>query len=161
MRRVLLISLALSSSAAYAQQNETANAPIIVSGNREIQAETNADMAKSITLRPPANKPLPRHYEPICVKLFGIDKDYADVVLERINANILTLKLRLGGKKCQPNAWVGFVEDSHASVARLRKEEPTLFGELHPYEIDQILSGAKAAQAWHALEDKGVDGKPF
>lgn len=80
---------------------------------------------------------------------------------QRIRDNIRALELAVGTAKCQPNSWVGFVSDSYKSVIQLRLEQPEMFSELHDYEIDRVLAGSRAAQAWHALEAKGVDGKPF
>lgn len=135
--------------------------PIIVTGNRAEKAEMTADTAKAITLRPPVGKPLPKHYEPACIKVFGIDAEYAGVLAERMRDNLGALGLILLGKGCTPTIWVGFAPDSHAAVTGLRKTNPRIFGDLHDYEIDKVLAGSKAAQAWFAREDKGVDGKAF
>lgn len=161
MRLTLTLLSLVAASAAMAQQSETQKTDIVVTGNRAIQAEITGDLAKSITLRPPVDQPLPKYYDPVCVKIFGMDPEFAEVLAERITSNLNTLKLLVGNKGCQPNSWVGFVPDSQEAVAKLRKDEPAMFAELHPYEIDRIFAGAKAAQAWHALEAKGVDGKPF
>jgi hypothetical protein len=144
-----------------ALQNVQSASEIVVSGNRLEQAEKTADLAKAITLRPPKDQPLPRHYQPICVELFGLPKEFAEIIAERIRSNMKTLDLSVGGKNCQANAWVGFVSNSYDSVAALRRTNPEMFGLLHDYEIDRVLAGSKAAQAWHALEAKGVDGRPF
>ena len=45
-------------------------ATIVVTGNREKQAQAAAEQAKSITLRPAGDVPLARHYASICVKTF-------------------------------------------------------------------------------------------
>lgn len=137
------------------------NAPIVVTGNRQEEAEQAADQAKAITLRPPANKPLPRFYDPVCVNVFGLESDYAEVLSERIRDNLKRLKVDVGRKNCQPNSWVGFVKDSQDAVKILRKEDRPMFGDLHPYEIDRVMAGSQAAQAWHMREDKGIDGMPM
>lgn len=145
----------------FAQNAEPEQGQIIVTGNREAEAEATADTAQLITLRQPASKPLPRHYEPACIKIFGIDPEYADVIAQRMRDNIGALNIPLAGKDCAPTIWVGFVPDSYKSVAKLRKSDRSLFGDMRGDEIDRMLSGNKAAQAWFAREDKGIDGKPF
>jgi hypothetical protein len=154
----LLLALATPALAEPAAQPDDR---IIVTGNRAEEAELAADAAKAITYRPPAGKPLPKHYEPACIKLFGLDPDFADVLAERMRDNLRALNIPLGRAGCTPTIWVGFVSDSHAAVTSLRQTEPRMFGDLHDYEIDRILAGSKAAQAWFAREDKGVDGKPM
>ncbi len=161
VKSLSLLAFLLGGNTAHADDAKPEAEQIIVTGNRAIQAEQTADLAKSITMRPPKDQPLPRHYQPVCVKILGLEKDYADLIAQRIRDNIRTLNLSVGTTKCQPNSWVGFVSDSYQSVIQLRQEQPEMFAELHDYEIDRILAGSRAAQAWHALEAKGVDGKPF
>lgn len=140
---------------------QSANDPIIVDGDRAEEAELTADVAKSITLRQPAGKPLPRHYDPICIKVFGLDTDYSEVLADRMRENMRALNLVLLGDGCSPTIWVGFVSDSHAAVTKLRTEDPEMFGDLRDYEIDRVLAGSKASQAWFAREDKGRGGRAF
>lgn len=146
-------------SAAGASTEALTKEPIIVTGDRAEEAEATADFAKAITWRPSQDKPLPKHYEPVCIQIFGLDADYADVMAERMRENMRALNLVLAGDGCTPTIWVGFVPDSHAEVSRLRKDEPAMFGDLKDFEIDRILAGSKASQAWFAREDKGLDGK--
>jgi hypothetical protein len=160
MTTVVLLGLA-QVAPVQAVQSQREASEIVVSGNRLEQAEKTADVAKAITWRPPKGDPLPRHYQPVCTEIFGLPPEYAEVIAERIRDNMRALGLSVGGKNCQANAWVGFVSDSYESVKLLRKSNPEMFGELHDYEIDRILAGSKAAQAWHALEEKGVDGRPI
>jgi hypothetical protein len=160
-KTVLLPILFFSACPAGADNSQRETEQIVVTGNRAIQAELTADLAKSITMVPPKDQPLPRHYQPICLKIFGLEKDYADVLAQRVRDNMRMLNLPVGTAKCQPNSWIGFVSDSYQEVSRLRQEEPEMFAKLHDYEIDRILAGSRAAQAWHSLEAKGVDGKPF
>ncbi len=134
---------------------------IVVIGNREDQAKTAAEQAKVITLRPSADKPLPHHYAPICVRLFGIDPEYGSLIANRIRWNIQTLGRSLGKAGCQPNVWIGFVSNSRNEVALLRKQEPAMFASLKNFEIDRIFGGSGAAQAWHATEVRSVDGRPI
>ncbi len=158
----LSILFALScANSAWAQSSEGGKDPIVVTGNRAEEAEVTADLAKAITWRPSQSKPLPKHYDPVCIKIFGLDADYADVMAERMRDNIRGLNLRLANENCSPNIWVGFVPNSHSEVTRLRKVDPAMFGDLKDFEIDRILAGSKASQAWFVREDRGIDGKPL
>ena len=134
---------------------------IVVVGSRAEQAEIAADQAKAITLRPPVDNPLPRHYERICVKVFGIDSAYGALIAARIHQNVRTLGQPVGGLGCQPNVWIGFTRNSRVEVAKLRKQQPAMFATLDSFEIDRIFGGSGAAQVWHATEIRSVDGRPM
>lgn len=136
-------------------------ATIVVTGNREKQAQAAAEQAKSITLRPAGDVPLARHYASICVKTFGITEDFGAVLAERVTNNVKLLGLPVGGPGCQPNVWIGFTMDSKNQVAELRKTNPEFFAELKQFEVDRIFGGSGAAQVWHSTERRNVDGRPF
>ena len=144
-----------------AQEGSNSTSPIVVIGNRAEQAEIAANQATAITLRPPIDTPMPRRYAPICVKLFGIDPAYGELIKSRVNHNALALGLKVDRPGCTPNVWIGFARDSKVQVDALRKEQPGLFGELMPYEIARVLGGSGAAQVWHAAETRSVDGRPI
>lgn len=153
--------VATSAIASPAPSNASDPASIVVVGSRAEQAEAAADQAKAITLRPPVDNPLPRHYERVCVKLFGIDPAYGAVVAERIRHNIEALGRPVGEVGCQPNVWIGFTKNSREEVARLRKKQPAMFATLDSFEVDRIFGGSGAAQVWHATEVRSVDGRPI
>lgn len=166
--RISIVSLPLvlaGESALLAQADTQAsppeNAAIVVTGNREKQAKAAAEQAKSVTMRPSGDVPLARHYAPLCVKVFGIQEDFGDVLAKRVTDNVRLLGLPVGGPGCQPNAWIGFAIDSKNQVAKLRKTNPEMFAELKQFEIDRIFGGSGAAQVWHATERRNVDGRPL
>jgi hypothetical protein len=134
---------------------------IVVTGNREQQAEIAAEQAKLVTLRPLGDNPLPRHYAPICVRVFGIDPAYGEVIAEQVTDNARTLKLPVGGKDCQANVWIGFTRSSQAEVGKLRKQLPEMFGTLSKVDVERIFRGSGAAQAWHSTELRNADGRPM
>ena len=134
---------------------------IVVTGNREKQAEIAAKQAKSVTLKPLGDDPLPRHYAPLCVKLFGIDSAYGEVIGERIMQNARSLKLPIGKTGCSPNVWIGFTRNSKAEVEKLRTQLPDMFGTLSKVDVERIFRGSGAAQAWHSTEKRSADGRPM
>ena len=155
-----LINLAWA-GATPAQATTSEPDQIVVTGNREQQAEVAAEQAKAVTLKPLADHPLPRHYAPICVKLFGIDPAFGEVIGERVMHNAQTLQLPVGKKGCQPNVWIGFSRNSKAEVEKLRTQLPEMFGTLSKVDVERIFRGSGAAQAWHSTEIRSVDGRPM
>lgn len=134
---------------------------IVVTGNREQQAEIAAEQAKLITLRPLGDNPLPRHYAPICVKVFGVDPAYGEVIVARVMSNSSSLHLPVGKNGCQPNVWIGFSRDSKVEVEKLRSQLPEMFGTLSKVDVERIFRGSGAAQAWHSTEQRSEDGRPI
>ena len=157
----LALILGVWTGATLAQIPPSESDAIVVTGEREKQAEVAANQAKAITLKPQADNPMPRHYAPICVKLFGIDPAYGDVLGERVTHNAQTLHLPVGKKGCQPNVWVGFTRNSKAEVERLRTQLPEMFGTLSKVDVERIFRGSGAAQAWHSTEIRSIDGRPM
>lgn len=132
---------------------------IVVTADRLRQAEVSADQARVITLQPPIDKPMPRRYSPVCVRLFGIGPAYGQQMKQQIEHNIAVLGLLIGKRGCQPNVLIGFVRDSKAEVASLVKSDPTLFETLSSFEIDRVFGGSGVAQIWHATEVRSADGR--
>ena len=157
----LVLAAVMSASVIAAQDEASSPGSIVVIGNRAEQAEIAANQAAAITLRPPIDTPMPRRYAPICVKLFGIDPAYGELIKVQVNQNVQTLGLKVGGSGCSPNVWIGFTRNSKVQVEALRKQQPGLFGELRPFEIARVLGGSGAAQVWHAAETRSVDGRPI
>lgn len=160
-RGLLALVAAASASAVIAKQSAIDPGAIVVVGNRAEQAEIAGDQAKSITLRQPIDNPLPHRYAPICIKIFGIDPAYGDLIAEQIRKNARILERPVAKLDCKANVWVGFFSNSKAEVERLRKKDPVMFESLKSFEIDQIFSGSIAAQAWHATEIRSADGRPI
>ncbi|MFN3515624.1 MAG: hypothetical protein ACK4YM_00495 [Novosphingobium sp.] len=155
----LMFSGRLSSATISEQPN--GSEVITVLGNRGEQAGIAGSQAKAITLRPAIDTPLSRHYQPICLRLFGIDPAYGEPIADRIRNNIRWLGLPVGKENCQPNVWIGFFSNSKAEVERLRKREPAMFASLAPHEFKRIFAGSGAVQVWHATETRSLDGRPI
>lgn len=155
----LMFSGRLSSATISEQPN--GSEVITVLGNRSEQADIAGDQAKTITLRPAIDRPLSRHYQPICLRLFGIDTAYGELIADRIRNNIRGLGLPISKENCQPNVWIGFFSNSKAEVERLRKRDPAMFASLAKHEINRIFAGSGAVQVWHATEIRSLDGRPI
>lgn len=157
------LALGLASWAALLSAQDVPSEPaaIVVTAKRAEQADVAAEQGKSITLKPSADAPLARHYAPICIKIFGIDPQFGEVIAEQVYRNVRTLKLQAGQSGCAPNVWIGFVSDSKHQVESLRKQEPAIFAEMKSFEIDRVFGGSGGAQVWHATESRSLDGRPI
>lgn len=160
-RNGLLAVAALLLSQAAAAQDGVTEKSIVVVGSPEAKAEIAADQAHNITLRPPAGKPLARRFEPICIKVVGLDPAYADLISGQIATNVRLLNLPLANSKCQPNALIVFVRNGEAELGTLRKRFPEMFVRMSGYEIKRAFGGSGGAFALHSEETRNVDGRPI
>ncbi len=159
-RQVLIaIAAAFLAPVALAEEQTSAVEPIVVTGERERQAEIAADQADSITLPSRIDMPMARHYQPICIRTSGIMPEFAELLASRISENVKALGLPSASASCAANVWIVFAKDSKAELARLKKSDPDLFAQLKSFEVDRVFSGNGAAQVMHVNEVRGVDGR--
>lgn len=147
--------------AAGAAQEAPGDLDILVTGDRLKQEAAIRSLTAEITRPPRIDKPLPRFYQPFCLKVIGFKPDYAAIVVERITGNASELGVSVGGRDCTPNALLIFTDDAGKAVKTLHKQEPWLFADLFEHQIERALAGSGAAYAWQTTETRGVDGKPF
>ncbi len=160
---VMLMGLA-AASAPGAVAMSPDNAPeheIVVTGDRDAEEAVLRDLTKNVAKPPPIDKPMPRFYAPICLKVIGIKADYAPVLIERITRNIREIGAVAGKEGCTPNALVIFTRDAKKAVAKLRESDPWIFTTVPDYEVKKILASEGPAYAWQTTELRGVDGKPL
>ena len=131
---------------------------IVVTG--ESEREVVETLGKAITRTTRAGRPVARFEAPLCVKVSGMPDGMADVVRERIYDNVRSLRgLSVDeDADCDPNAFVGVMNDVTEAVDRLRKEEAWLFEGLLSYQIKRIYQGSDAVRAWHVFNLLNRDG---
>lgn len=134
---------------------------ILVTGDRKEQETAVRERASVITRKARIDKPLPRFYQPFCLKVIGFKQDYAAIVAERIEGNVREFGLPVGGRKCTPNALLIFTDNGRETVEWLHREEPWLFADLFDHDYERVLAGNGAAHAWQTTEMRGVDGRPL
>lgn len=154
-------AIALPPMQAVAQEKADTPGEIVVSGVLDEEQPVVNQVTRTITQRPRTGKPLSRQYAQVCVGVFGMAPEYAQVIITRVEANARALDIPVGGDGCQVNTLIGFVKDSKAEVVKLRKEQPWLFSTMLDYQYERILKGNGAVQAWHATMVKGANGKEF
>lgn len=163
-RRTLVLATifaGLSAPPSRAEDQPSLPDAIVVTGERERQAEVAADQAALITLPSRVDMPLARHYAPICIQMFGIDLAYGELLAQRVRDNAKKVGLPVGRSGCSANVWIGFARDSQNELVRLKREDPALFARFKSFEADRVFGGSGAAQLLHVNEVRGVDGRPI
>ncbi|WP_037499775.1 hypothetical protein [Sphingomonas jaspsi] len=154
----LAICLAMPAYAQADPEPDSSNA-ITVEGKRQTIDRQVKEMAKSIGERPRAGKPLAKFYGELCMAVYGLRRDVALDFIDRVNANAQQLGIKVGGKGCTVNSFVGFARDSRSALGELKRSHSWLFDQLYRYEQKRIGLGSGAVQAWHITEEVGENGR--
>lgn len=166
--------------AAAAQDETAANAgsepdsAIIVQGERPLTRTEITSGVHNLTRRTGLFDPVPRFTNPVCVLVAGMGEPFDSKIADRIRANVVAAGLRLGNKKCTPNAITIITDDPQAMYTKIRETRPALVGvgitpmrigfdDLREYSRAQLESQLKSgapAVSWSTygtdLKDQGM-----
>ena len=146
---------------AAAVEDDSAREGILVIGSRQQQIQAVRDLTAAVTKKGPADKPLPRFYQPFCPKVLAIQEGYAAVLTERIRSNANAVDVGVAAGNCHPNALLIFARDASETLKTLRKEQPWFFTDLSEFEVNRLAKGGERVFAWQTTEVRGVDGRPM
>lgn len=104
---------------------------------------------------------LPRFEQPLCPGVFGLKRQFAAMVVDRIRANAARLDVELAGEKCSPNLLVAFVDDGQSFLARLQRTQPEMFRLTSASERRELLAGDGPVHVWSNIETRRSDGSPL
>lgn len=162
----LLIAASLPANAQDAADADTpSDQPIVVTGEAaeddgEKLNEKVRRIGRAITRPQRSGKPAARLDDPLCIKVSGMPAEYGDIIKARIEENAAQLRgVKVNAKAdCDPNAFLGFLNDVTDAVKKLEDDEPWLFEGLKSYERDRIYAGSDTVRAWHRFERRNLDG---
>lgn len=122
---------------------------IVVSG--QLEEDAIRDVVKDITRRPRTGKPVAQFRAPVCVKVTGMPREYAEIMEARIKENVTAAGAEVGKPDCDLNSLVAVVQDPGKEVLRLQDDEPWIFEGILDYEFDRIVNETGGARAWHTI----------
>lgn len=132
-----------------AKQNED---EIVVEARLIKRKEAAQELANIITPRQDLNDALPRYSSPICIFVYGLNKDYSAALIEKMHKNIADIGLKPGKDGCQPNLVVAFVDDAAKEIETFKtnKEFSWLFSSLDRFEIKKLTKEKGTSRAWRS-----------
>jgi hypothetical protein len=139
----------------------TAEDEIVVSTSRKAEEKAVSDLARAVTGRMTATKPIERFHLPLCLAISGVNERYAYAFADRILANARRAGVPLGNEGCKANALVIFTRDSRKELEQARRTNRSVFGTMKPYELKAMLESRDPAFAWRATEILGTNGLPI
>lgn len=150
----------VSAPAADVPRADVPNAdPIIVTGRPLPSKNEIRAMTRAITPANPANDPLPRFSDPVCLGSMGLDRATLVAIGDRFAADAQQAGLTLAGDGCKPNVVVLFVDNVASEIDLLVRRRWWVFGDRNPTEIRTIVEERGPVRAWSNSEIRTRDGE--
>jgi hypothetical protein len=123
---------------------------IVVEARLIKRKEAARELANVITPRQDLSDALPRYSSPICIFVYGLNKDYGAALTEKMHKNIADIGLKTGKKGCQPNLVVAFVDDAAKEIEAFKtsKKFSWLFSSLDSFEVKRLTKEKGTSRAW-------------
>lgn len=123
---------------------------IVVEARLIKRKEAARELANIITPRHDLSDALPRYSSPICIFVYGLNKDYGAALIEKMHKNIADVGLKLDKDGCQPNLVVAFVDDAAKEIEnfKTRKKFSWLFSSLDRFEVKKLSQETGTSRAW-------------
>lgn len=164
MRSVQLLLLALCApiAPASAQQREpVASPPIVVTGERESEAERRREAVRffdSHAVRTRIGQ-LARWHEPICARVWGLPGEMNARIATRIMDVADSLAIPVNrAELCRPNVRVGFTGEPQAMVERAYRRNRAVIGFHYVARRDRVIAVRQPVQAWYVTRTRGGGG---
>ena len=148
---MIALALALVPGVAAAQDAPTQDDQAITVEAERDRAKAARELAKDLTRSLKIRTPLERFTDPICPFVVGAEPQTAFAIESRIKANAREAGLPVGGKKCQKNMLIGFVENAEQEIATLLSKKRRSFGYLTSFERKRLQREDGPTRAWHVV----------
>lgn len=154
MRTAILLALALTASAAHAQDRKLQDkaqdeSNIVVIGAKEVPPKTAKRFVRQISSS--VEGQLARFAEPICPLVAGLGPDAAKAIEARLRAVALDAGATVGEPGCRPNIALMVAHDADDFIKALRKRFPGFFGNLNTANLRRALREGPV-HAWSTIE---------
>lgn len=144
-----------------AQDREpAADAPIVVETDRPNSVKEIKSLAREISGRVELGRPIARFQDALCLDVAGLNPEYHERFVRRVNANAETAGVGIARSGCKPNAMVLFADDSREQLLGLRKANRFIFGDMPRSEFRDMLASKDRVYAWQVNEVVGLMGGP-
>jgi len=149
MRRDFIVALAfvaVSATAAAAQDPQPQAGEIVVTGQKE-DPKAIGDFVKALTPVATGEK-LGRFEHDVCPAVQGLGEEQADAVADRIRLVAKTVGLAIGKPGCIPNVVIIATSDKARLIAELERHRHEYLGELSGSQIKALERNPSPAAAW-------------
>jgi hypothetical protein len=154
-----IISPALAQSAETPPQ-ASEESTITVTGQKKEKSEIRRE-ARSFagTLIAPVVGQYSRRHTALCPQVLGIHPSYHGLIYKKIRDVATRVGAPVAGNNCRTNMFILFSDNSKESIAKLRREMPTLFSEVPFHERVNFFKQSIPARWWYRTELRDPDGR--
>lgn len=157
--RIALLAAALLALPAAAQDQEQDNAPIIVTGQKDVEKQIES-FVDALTPTSPRGQ-IARFEKAICPGAFGMPEAQRAAISDRIRTVAKGVGLDVAAADCRPNLLVLVAPDKPALLNALGNKHSYLFGDRTPSERRRLIAEPGPATAWQVQRMVNSDGRPI
>lgn len=107
-------------------------------------------------------EPLARFEDPVCAGIVGLRRDAAEMMVDRIRADLASFGRRLApAGDCEPNLVVAVVDSGREFIDRLQQGDGWVFAELGQADRAVVLGETGPARALLRVRARSRDGMPI
>jgi hypothetical protein len=144
-------------AAAQGPQSGTEQAPIVVEGRRDRDAEINELVG---ALPPaPANGHISRFEHDACPAVLGLPPAQRSFVVARMRAVGAAARVPIGRANCRPNVLLLVTSDKRQLMEQLARRFPDYLGDLSGRQVRRLAEGPEPAAMWHLRGSVDADGR--
>ena len=133
---------------------------IVIEADREARRDILRKQVSGITRPPRFDRPMGRFMLPPCPKVYGLKREFAQIIEARFRDNLASTGIIAARKDCVANVYILFVKDLDNGL-RQAAEETAIFKQLLSYQQDRVLDEEGPVRAWNLSEVRDEDGNPF
>lgn len=138
---------ALAGLSAVQTPPQDGSSEIVVTGNRELEAQIRDFVAALAPASPGAQ--LSRFERSICPMAIGLPEAQRDFVARRMRQVADAAGIMVGSARCVPNVLVVVTRDKRAFIEALQRDHGYYFGDLSRREVRRLAESEAPAVAWH------------
>ena len=154
-------ALAMATLSPTVASAQDADGTIVVTGEREVDADEVHGQARAITPRGSIQgEPLARFQKPVCPGVWGLDRESAQFIVDRIYFNAERLGLPLDTRVgCRPNIIAMVVADPDAELEELLTTDHETVRGLSFWERKKLRQQTGPVRSWNLVSTRTSDGQ--
>lgn len=134
--------------------------PIIVTGSRLTREQIREQAVDYVQQVGVARGELPaaRWIDPVCPRVGGIAKPYAEIVEARMRTIAQEAGIRIADKGCDPNISIDFVGNAEALMKEIDRRKPSRLREVPLATREALINGDAPVRWWYLTGERTRHG---
>jgi hypothetical protein len=153
-------STAETPSQAEAVRDRSADPSIVVTGTRLSPEEAREQAVAFVrgTGVASGERPVARWVDPVCVQVFGLGDDHAEILRTRLNGIATAAGVPVARGRCQGNIAVTFTGDARAVMREIDRRAPRRIAEVQGGARTRLIEGSAPIRWWYTSQPRSRHG---